>query len=442
MISKAPVPASMLHGLKTCLPVCSRTGRLQPCLPLALAHTFGFSSGPSLSYSCVRKASKTTKLLRGTRLTRLESDRSLAVSNSFAKSFAARVNPPLSTLPAPLEFPERQPDQAAAKYWWNVGKAFWAFYKQGVKNIYANRKAAKDVRARLLHLRSTEHYDGRVLERPRSDNQTQPTDGTGGSPAGITRSDFLLERRSRAEMRRVPIFAVILALFGEWTPLLVMFATPIVPYNCRIPRQIRKSREKQEARRSNSFRGDYNRSTGVNPDQPYIPTPSDAIISESRSGLAEGGAMLHMCRSLNLFPSWIDLPLLIPGVRVLWLRFIVRPQTLLDNRCTYLSNDDTLLLRAGNGIAPADVPSRLRDEEVLIAAEERGIDVLGRKLDDVRHDLGLWLDIFERSNLRGLRDGRSATALQKQNAVYQMLLTRPNQWEDIRQQFPQESPKM
>ena len=91
----------------------------------------------------------------------------------------------------------------------------------------------------------------------------------------MSRAEWQLDMRSRAEMRRVPIFAVILAVFGEWTPLVVMFATPIVPYNCRIPRQIRKSREKQHKRRSQSFRGAYPYLSGPQTGQSHVPKPTD-----------------------------------------------------------------------------------------------------------------------------------------------------------------------
>jgi hypothetical protein len=50
-------------------------------------------------------------------------------------------------------------------------------------------------------------------------------------------------------MLRLPAFGLIFLVFGEWTPLLVMYITPLIPEPCRIPKQVMRSLSKTEAKR-------------------------------------------------------------------------------------------------------------------------------------------------------------------------------------------------
>lgn len=86
----------------------------------------------------------------------------------------------------------------------------------------------------------------------------------------------------------------------------------------------------------------------------------------------------HIARSCNLYPRLLD-PILntLDATEKCWMYL------------EYLHDDDVQLLDAG--YSPMVTPLKLRDEEVRLAAIDRGIDVLGRSVEDVRKDLGMWL---------------------------------------------------
>ncbi|KAI6870376.1 hypothetical protein KC334_g19061, partial [Hortaea werneckii] len=56
-----------------------------------------------------------------------------ALSAVQSKTPIDAVNPPRSTLPPPLTLPERSQAQTVVIYWWQIGKAYGTFYKEGVK---------------------------------------------------------------------------------------------------------------------------------------------------------------------------------------------------------------------------------------------------------------------------------------------------------------------
>src|SRR5271155_3570643 len=62
----------------------------------------------------------------------------------------SKVNGPISTLPAPLETPERQPGQSFfPSYAFALGKSYLVFYKNGLKAIYKNFMACRPLQAKL-----------------------------------------------------------------------------------------------------------------------------------------------------------------------------------------------------------------------------------------------------------------------------------------------------
>lgn len=377
--------------------------RLQACV------AYGYSLDDFISYDLkARKyASQSAKLSATAATSSPQNSRGKAAKH---ESLIHRLNPPTSTLPAPLDFPKRTPDQSTAGYWWKVGKGFWAFYKQGVKNIYANRKASKEIRAR-------------IEDAPNIQASAQPGTAAREILKDASRSDWHLVRRSGSEMRRVPVFALILAVFGEWTPLLVMFATPIVPYNCRIPRQVRRSREKQEERRRRSFRGAFRDLDGSDRSKLYVPTPAhvDHVLAAGKT--ADGrstNALSHICRTLNIYPGWQDaLRAVRPAATVLEAS---TRRSLRKHLTNYLRRDDEYLLRSRSKDLSTTIPSLLSDEEALIAAEERGIDILNRPLSDVRRDLNSWLESVGKDSLHKVSDDQYI------RTVARLCLTRPNQW--------------
>src|ERR1700694_2581399 len=56
----------------------------------------------------------------------------------------SKVNGPISTLPASLKTPDRQPGQSFfPSYAFALGKSYLTFYKDGLKAIYANFMACR-----------------------------------------------------------------------------------------------------------------------------------------------------------------------------------------------------------------------------------------------------------------------------------------------------------
>jgi hypothetical protein len=252
-----------------------------------------------------------------------------------------RVNGPSTTLPAPLTTPTRSPDQRLPSHLFAIGKAYLAFYKAGARNIYSNWKSA----ARVEAVVDGAPYGGSVVRAVRA--------------GALDRHDFLLLGRSRFDVARVPAFGLVLLVCGEFTPLVVVAFTNVVPYPCRIPRQIDGYRRKLEARRATSFRN------------LTIPPPeAEGLETLVRMQL------WHISSSLGLCSSWWDW---LYGPPTWWLRRNVA------RRLEFLELDDELIVSAG-GLGD------MSDQEVELACVARGIDIVGRQATMNREHLQQWLD--------------------------------------------------
>jgi hypothetical protein len=260
------------------------------------------------------------------------------------------VNAPASTRPPPLALPARDPEASAISYYFQLGKAYVAFYKSGLKAVLTNRTLKRELLERTPQ-----------AERPSVLRPYQ-------IPSSFSRADWVLIWRVRHDLLRLPMFGLVLLVCGEFTPLVVIFVDGVVPYTCRLPRQIGASMEKAEVRRANSFQQlGYQESSGQK--------------------LSRRTARAHVLRSLHLVGNIWD--------RVGWVPSILWhvKGTL---RMAFLEGDDRLLLKAG-GV------SRLEPEEVKIACAERGIGVLGRKDGELRQLLGDWLRLTAADELEERR---------------------------------------
>ncbi|PQE32317.1 Letm1 protein [Rutstroemia sp. NJR-2017a WRK4] len=277
---------------------------------------------------------------------------------------ASKVNGPSSTLPATLSLPVREPNQPFFfKYAISLGKAYAAFYKTGVKNIYHNFIASQP----LQELVDTKHK-GSISAAVKAGD--------------LSRSDFQLLVRNWHDVKRIPAFALVFIICGEFTPLVVVALSSVVPWTCRIPKQIDGDRKKLEERRKISFRN------------LTMPPPDNGVGVE---GL-ERMQLLHISWSLGLRSSmWDWLGGQLPGLPNFMLRRKLR------KRLKYLELDDELIRREG-GVTGMD------DEEIKMACVERGIDVVGRDMGDLKTDLKRWLRSVEKVDRERL------------------FLTRPNMW--------------
>lgn len=262
------------------------------------------------------------------------------------------ANPPASTRPPPLSLPPRDPAASTFSHLFATGKAYLTFYKTGFKQIYVNTRLVWSLGSASGLPPDTPSPPGHPAEPPTL------------RPAATTRSTELLKRRWRHDIRRLPLFALMFIVCGEFTPLVVLALPSVVPLTCRIPRQIEKLRRATEDRRRAS---------------------SARIHDKSRAGANKSVALLsraevtaHVARSLGLIsPLWDRLPLPDAAVAVLASRRV-------RAHVAYLDRDGHLLSQAGG------VPA-LEDDEVALACEDRGLPVVDRPAAELREELRRWV---------------------------------------------------
>lgn len=257
------------------------------------------------------------------------------------------VNPPPSARPPPLDLPTRAPDDPIYKYYFSLGRAYLTFYKTALKAIYTNYRTSRTLRSRLP---------------------------SGVSPAAaaqaglLTRADYQLLSRSSADIRKLPLFGLVLAVCGEFTPLVVLALSGFVPRTAWIPRQVQAAEKKRVARLEAGFQA------GTLPD---IEAPlSEKLQAIKTVADLSPKQILHLSRIWALHSSlwetlWEAPPMWLARRRV-------------ERWAAYLDADDATLRRDG-GVKLLEAP------EVVIACEQRGVDVLGRTEDGMRKALRGWM---------------------------------------------------
>ncbi|MCJ1233827.1 hypothetical protein MMC14_001785 [Varicellaria rhodocarpa] len=270
------------------------------------------------------------------------------------------INPPSSTLPPPLVLPSRSPSQSTISYYFALGRAYLGFYKIGAKAVYTNFQESRVLINRLPP----------SLSIPDALKQGQ-----------LSRGEWQFIRRSRQDFAKVPLFALVFIVCGEFTPLVVFFLGGVVPRPCRIPKQIGSMREKAEERRQRSFRSGTLQSNRISP-------TIEALRHEE---------LQHIGRSLGLYSKWWDR--MFNGAPTA----LVRSRA--QKRVEYLGLDDMAITRDG-GVG------RMEIEEVRIALEERGVDVLGKNDTVLNTQLRTWLNAG------------------KFQPVTRLLVTRPSVWQE------------
>ncbi|KAK0725395.1 hypothetical protein B0H67DRAFT_570426 [Lasiosphaeris hirsuta] len=248
------------------------------------------------------------------------------LGKTVASTLQDAANPPPTTRPPPLDLPERKPETSTFSHLFHTGKAYLTFYKNGLKQIYTNH--------RLLYPKKA------------SDPIIEPG----------TRAYFLLRRRWAHDIRRLPLFAFLLLVCGEFTPLIVLAVPSLVPATCRIPKQA----EKVE-RQADSTRLRY--------------------LNNVKEGKAHNSAfaVASVAQAFGVISS-------------LWGRLPFSPPTMfslakLQPHCTYLVEDNYLLGQAGG--VEALIP-----EEVKLACVARAISVSGRGDKELRRTLAEWLEMI------------------------------------------------
>ncbi|KAI9787761.1 MAG: hypothetical protein M1839_000293 [Geoglossum umbratile] len=203
------------------------------------------------------------------------------------------------------------------------------FFKEGLKNVRINYMSSRQIRARI----NTKIIGGRLEEA--------------AERGLLSRSEFQLLHRSMHDIKRVPIFGVILIICGEFTPFVAFLFSGVVPWTCRVPKHIHKDRVKLERRREESFQN--------------LTDPPPA--TEASLGSLDQKQLLHISRSLGLHSSlWPEVISLPPKYLLRWR---------IHKRERYLELDDYLIGRDG-GVRAMNL------EEVKMALVERGVDILGK----------------------------------------------------------------
>ncbi|KAJ5742205.1 hypothetical protein N7533_011614 [Penicillium manginii] len=251
-----------------------------------------------------------------------------------------------TTVPAPLDLPARQPGQGAASHLYATGKAYLAFYRTGLRHVWLNYRSARGIQRSL-----------------RDQGLTVPQAIAKGR---LTRAQFQLLHRNRHDIRRVPLFALVCVCCGELTPLVVLLLANQVPWTCRTPSQVRKSRQRQDALR---------------------------ISGQQQQNIAHNGngreALVRASGVLGLRGRWLRPP---KGVL----------QHRLDRHVNYLECDDRLILSSPD----KDGPREWAVTEVESALVDRGISVSGRSEKELRDALDNWLSDRSQADVRGLLQRR------------------------------------
>ncbi|KAI0108753.1 hypothetical protein F4776DRAFT_409640 [Hypoxylon sp. NC0597] len=294
--------------------------------------------GPRTSRTASRRAASTASQTKEAPKSVSELVSSSRPSTPLSPS--TTLNPPASTRPPPLELPTRDPGSSLFSYLFRLGKAYTSFYKSGLRAIFVNRRL-------LSHSPSA----------PPPSSSTLAASASASASTFPTRSDILLRARVRHDLSRLPLFGLLVLICGEFTPLIVLVFPRLTPYTCRIPKQTDVLRRSSEARRAASFRAlQYGLSSDVSRAKP------DSVVNG------------HICRSLGLTSAlWDKIGLDGPFAGMRARRAVQR-----------IAADDAMI-REGGGV------DALVDEEVVLACEERGIDVLGKSVDELRSRLEEWL---------------------------------------------------
>lgn len=265
-------------------------------------------------------------------------------SSSPLPAPSPKLNPPASTRPTALTLPERKPSSSMIGHLFETGKAYIKFYKTGLSAVFANRRYLQDIVASKSA--SVEGFRPPSIFNP------------GLIPRGFSRADWVLLWRVRHDILRVPLFSLVLLVCWELAPLVVLLIDGVVPYTCRLPRQISTSLVQAEERRRKSFL-DLERAA------PHGVLPSTAQVA----------ARKHVLRSLHLSGiMWDKIGFIPPGMWTTKGRL----------RMAFIEGDDMLLARDGRA---AD----LEEPEVWIACADRGIDCVDREVGELRQLLDEWL---------------------------------------------------
>lgn len=298
-----------------------------------------------------------------------------------------KLNPPSFTYAPALSVPDRKEGQNYASYLFSCGKAYLSFYKTGIGHTRQTLKLAKAIRARI------------------ADQGKGISEDVAGSGI-LSRSEWQVLRRSKRDLLRLPIMGFLILALGEWLPLVVIYLTPVIPEQCRIPAQVARVLKKKEATRrerldrvaTHALRlQSLDRTPRTDQDGIRLAAAAEGLL-DPRSKIGKEGGMAmasaiippEASTDLSLFHLLLLSARLDCHPRVLDKLWIRPPKWLLQRnvgmKLAYLTKDDALIRRDGGS-------QRLDRMELQRACVERGIDVLGKSEQEQRKMLAQWYDM-------------------------------------------------
>jgi hypothetical protein len=397
-------PSFLPHSLTPAKPIHEMTTRYPSSCLQAVSCLKRTQHGPSSTTTKTTHLAFTTALLLSTPQPRHYSFSKTAPRNNASRappppkfsiqprvptptrsSSKSLLNPPPTTLPPPLDLPTRG-EESYPVYLYRTGRAYGTFYKDGLKNVWHNHKDASALKKRIVADLNARKPD---LASPASAGKRWSKIRDEAVQRGVVkRAEFQQLERNAGDIGKLPFFGVLVLLFGEWLPLIVPFIPNRVPGTCRIPKQVRGMREKSEARRKMSFR------QGVA--EPKV--AQVAVVEGGKWRMTDRGNVQDVLKGLK--PAQLmHLSCVLNLHSGIWDKLGTMPPAALLRRAVcakmqYLALDDFLMVEAGG-------PGGLSSEEVMVACEERGIDVLGKAEERLREELQAWVQKQEKDDGRG-----------------------------------------
>ncbi|KAJ9304911.1 hypothetical protein DTO217A2_5564 [Paecilomyces variotii] len=280
-------------------------------------------------------------------------------------SSTSEVNAPLSTLPVKLDVPAPAASDATPidqfKRYIALGRAYYSFYKTGLKNVYHNYKASIPLRRSLgLPTYLPTSYPPATQTSSSQDDKT-PSFFSAARGLGFTRADIQLVRRAAYDVRRMIPFTLILLICGETTPFIVLaLGNAVTPATCRVPRQVEKEREAKLKRKNAAIAAHQAAVQGSMAPVAVGSKEELAILVDQYADVgfantASAEEVLRACAVFGLAKTHTRPSALVPVV--------YRPR--LRRWAQYLELDDRLI-KQGGGV------KAMSADEVRIAVEERG----------------------------------------------------------------------
>lgn len=133
----------------------------------------------------------------------------------------------------------RAPGVSTGRYYLNLGKSLVKLYKAGIVNVWKNYWKVKELQ-QTYSFKSTLDLTRHILDHSFAQNIEKEQTPVVPSPHHISRADYQRVLRTDMDFKKLPLFAVIFAVFFELTPLLVLMFPRLTPTTCSLPYQTAK----------------------------------------------------------------------------------------------------------------------------------------------------------------------------------------------------------